>query len=418
MPPPSSPGLLFDDTATRQDVAFFRTPYVPLLLDRKGERRALADLGDEVWPQVTPLVQITPPALRDGDEQSTPPAQWVAALARAVGDRVIYLDPAGVERRSRAAKPIGPAIVAAVLDGAAEAGMRFVPVYPVGQRPLVELVTRTSTAQRLGLAIRLRVDGLAGMGSRSIADRLAAELETLATPAATTDLVIDLAYLHPDFTIEADDVRRIIDPLLAIGPWRSLVIAASSVPATLADEVRDGQFKGILRREWGLWRSLRREYPAIRFGDYGIQSPVPPDPINTQYMRASIRYTSADWMYVARGDGPLRQMRPDEQAAQYQHLAELVFLHPAFTECCAGDRAIVDCSDGRWIVRAQQAWRAISTLHHLTTVSADLKALVARPGRRLQPAPRTAVPRASERHRERIRAGTPPARSSGFLNPE
>ncbi len=224
--------------------------------------------------------------------------------------------------------------MATLLAGASDAGMRYVPVYPVGQPALADLAARAATEQGLGLAIRHRVDGLTAIGGRSLADALAREFEALKTPPAVTDLIVDLAYLHPDFTVEADDVTRLLDPFLAVGPWRSVVLAASSVPQTLADEVHDGQFKGILRREWALWRSLRRTYSSLRFGDYGIQNPIPPDPVNTQHMRASIRYTSGDWMYVVRGEGPVRRMRAEEQAAQYRHLAELLFLHSAFTECC------------------------------------------------------------------------------------
>jgi hypothetical protein len=252
-------------------------------------------------------------------------------------------------------------------------------VYPVGQRRLAACTARAAAEQGLGLAIRYRVDGLTSTGGRSLAGALAQEVDALSATPSEADLIVDLAYLHPDFTIGPDDVTRLLDPLLAVGPWRSIVLAASSVPATLSDEVRDGQFAGIARREWALWPALRQRYPGLRFGDYGIQNPIPPDPINTQHMRASIRYTSSDWMYVVRGEGPLRLMSAAEQVAQYRHLAQLVFLHPAFTECCAGDRAIVECADGRWEVRAQNVWRYVSTVHHLSTVAIDFVALASRP---------------------------------------
>jgi hypothetical protein len=124
MAPSSSFGLLFEAQAPMTGYPLYGTPYVPMLLDRRGERRALADLQADAWASMTPLVQIVPPPLRDTAEQGTPPELWVAALAHVVAGRAIYLDPAGVQRRSRTMKPLGESAVASILAAATGSGMR------------------------------------------------------------------------------------------------------------------------------------------------------------------------------------------------------------------------------------------------------------------------------------------------------
>jgi hypothetical protein len=410
MPALSRSGLLFD-LATPIEDGFAATRYVPILLDRRGERRALGELAARAWDNLTPYVQITPPELRDGPEQGTSPLSWVAALASVVGERVIYLDPVGLRRRSSATRPIGASTAGLLFGGARDAGIRYVPVYPIGMSAVAGQVARAAADQGLGLAIRYRIVDAAATGGRSLADVLRSEADMLGGSAESMDLIIDLGYLHPDFSLDADQIVRVLHQLMAVATWRTVTFAGSSVPPSLSDEVPDGQFKGILRREWALWRSLFRAYPGLRYGDYAIQNPIPPDPVNTQFMRASIRYTSGDWMLAVRGDRALRQMRPEEQAAEYQHLAELLFLHPDFKECCAGDRFIVDCSDRRVEVRTQQAWRYVGTLHHLTTVVAQLSALTALPAAAAVLGPTAQRPRPESVRRTARRSGATAGRS-------
>ncbi len=122
-------------------------------------------------------------------------------------------------------------------------------------------------------------------------------------------------------------------------------------PRTLSAAVGDGQLGGILRTEWRLWQEMRAARPWLRFGDYGVQNPVPPHPGHAPLMRASIRYTAGDYMLAARGEGPVLKMSREAKEAEYRELAQRVFEHPSFAPCCSGDQFIADCA---WLRRCRR----------------------------------------------------------------
>jgi hypothetical protein len=310
----------------------------------------------------------------------------------------VYLDVAGARRRSRGDARLPASTVAAFLEAAAEEGIRFAPVYPVGVPSVAPAVARAADDQRLGAALRVAVDGLVVPSGRALADVVADEAEGLGLAPADVDLVVDLGYLDTNFDTDAASAGRILDPLAALARWRSVVLAGGSVPGTLSTAVRDGQFGGIPRLEWRLWLEMRETRPLLRFGDYGVQNPVPPDPGHASLMRASIRYTTGDFVLAVRGVGPVLKMSREAKEAEYRELARRVFEHPSFAHCCSSDQFIAECADGRVAVLAQQKWRGISTLHHLSVVARQVDAVLSpAPGRPVSERVRT--PRGSSAER-------------------
>jgi hypothetical protein len=376
---------------------------VPLLLDRRGERGALEELPYQGAPQVAALVQVTPPVLRDGPEQRQAPASWAGALARKVGLTPVYLDVAGVRQRSPREPRLPAAAAAAVLEAVAEEGMRFAPVYPLGVPAVAAAVARAAADQRLGAALRVAVDGLILPSGRALPEVVVDGLERLGLDPDEVDLVVDLGYLDPNFDLDAASAGRILDPLAAIARWRSVVLAAGSVPGTLSAIVGDGQFGGIRRLEWGLWHDLRANRPWLRFGDYGVQNPVPPDPGRAPLMRASIRYTADDFVLAVRGVGPVLKMPRADKETEYRRLARLVAEHPSFAHCCSADQFILDCAEGREAVRAQQIWRRVSTLHHLSVVARQIQSVVLPPPERAHVGAASAGRRTELRQPERVK---------------
>jgi hypothetical protein len=262
-----------------------------------------------------------------------------------------------------------------IFQAAGEAGLAFAPVYLVGRTDTATIVAEFARHQSLGLAVRFRVADLIARGSRQLADLLAVEITALDQIPGSMDLVVDLGYMSPDAELSASDLAPLLERLQNTTPWRSIVVAATSVPPSVAPFVNEGSLNGIRRQEWALWNGLRRlGFASLRFGDYGIQNSIPPDPMNAPRMVASIRYTAGDWMFVARGEGSVRHMSAPEQVAEYRELARRMFLHPPFIgrDCCAGDRFIEDCADGLNEVRTQRVWRGWGTLHHIVVVSIDV----------------------------------------------
>jgi hypothetical protein len=365
--------------------------YVPVLLDKRGELQALAKAGGEVWDSMTPLIQMVPADDRGPDEKAFSIADWIARLRRVVGDHLIYLDPGGVARRTRRSKVTPPALVEGIYAQASRGGLSFMPVYTIGRSDTAAVVAGVAHAQGRGLAVRVRLNTLTYTGARRLVDGMLAEFEDLGIAPTSADLMVDLGYLDRDADIDAADLDPLFAELERAAPWRTVTLAATTVPASFADVVRDGELGGVPRREWNLWKGLRAlGHESLRYSDYAIQNCVPPDPMNAKNMRASIRYGVPDWLFVARGVGPVQSLPREEKAAQYQDLAVKLMLHPPFVgrACCDGDRFIEECADGLRQVRAQQVWREIGTLHHLhmiTLAIADYTAARAVTPRRRSP---------------------------------
>src|SRR6476646_2329912 len=118
-------------SASRASMPARVDPYVPVLLDRRGELQALGTLEESVWRQVLPLIQIVPPDLRTPADRARPPSDWIRRLRVAVGDHPILLDIAGVRQRRASATLVGGETVNAVFEAAVTAGIQAVPVHSV-----------------------------------------------------------------------------------------------------------------------------------------------------------------------------------------------------------------------------------------------------------------------------------------------
>jgi|GEM_PF-2920832 hypothetical protein len=342
--------------------------YVPVLLDKQGERGALARAGDGVWDSMTPLIQMLPAEDRGPDEKVISIADVIVRLRRVVGDHLIYLDPGGVARRTRRSTVMPPATVETLYTQASRHGLSFIPVYTIGRSDLAATTALVAHEERRGLALRVRLGNLTYGGARRLVDGVLEEFEAIGIATTSTDLMVDIGYLDRDAEIDAAGLNPLLLELERAARWRTVTLAATTVPASFAGVVEDGELGGVPRREWGIWKGLRAlGHDGLRYSDYAVQNCIPPDPMHTTNMRASIRYGVSDWLFIARGVGPIQPLTPDEKAAQYRELAVKLMLHPPFVgrACCDGDRFIEECADGIRQVRAQHVWREIGTLHHL-----------------------------------------------------
>ncbi len=346
--------------------------YVPVLLDKQGERAALARAGDPVWESMTPLIQMLPGEDRGPDDKVISIIDSIGRLRRVVGDHLIYLDPGGVARRTRRSNVMPPATVENLYTQASRDGLSFIPVHTIGRTDLAAIAARVAHEERRGLALRVRLGNLTYAGARRLVDGVLAEFEALDIAPTSTDLMVDLGYLDRDAEVDAAGLNPLFLELERAARWRTVTVAATTVPASFADVVGDGELGGVPRREWGIWKGLRAlGHEGLRYSDYAIQNCIPPDPMHTTNMRASIRYGVSDWLFIVRGVGPIQPLALEEKAAQYRELAERLMLHPPFVgrACCDGDRFIEECADGLRPVRAQRVWREIGTLHHLHMIT-------------------------------------------------
>lgn len=355
-------------------------PYVPILLMKRGEREALAHMPSAAVEGVTPWMRVVPPELRSSKDDGQPAAEF-ARLAGILRDRAVYLDIAGTPRRGRALPALDADYVDRLLDAATAAGLAYAPVYPLGRHDLARVVARHAQPD-LGAAVLLTAAAAFTWGTRSITAEVKEQVGALGLEGHQVDLMVDLGYLREG----ADDpasaawlVRAGADAYA----WRSVILAGTSIPDSLAGDIPDDSLNGIERREARLFEAIRPMVTSrLRFADYGVQHPVPPAPAPGPKMRASIRYTAGGYMFVSRGGRPIGEINLDERAGHYRELATRLREHPPFVGggCCWGDQTIEAMADGRVALRSQHKMRALATCHHLTAVAAE-RAAEARPSR-------------------------------------
>lgn len=344
-------------------------PYVPMLLAKRGERLALERISDDTRDAITPFVRVVPPELRGRAEQDPAPVE-LARLVPAAGERVIYLDAVGSPRRQRQIAPLSASYMREIYDAAVASSLAFAPVYPFRRRDLADTVARFAS-DSIGAAILVGPDTDVTWGSARLKDQLRAEIQALNIDPLRLDVVIDLGYLPPSSEGHMSTVWLVREVTAAL-PWRSVTLGATSVPDSVSDDIPGGSINGIERREVALFNAVQVEVGApLRFGDYAVQHPVPPKPGPVPKMRASIRYTTGDFMFVSRGERPLGEI--DDVPGEYREVADRLRSHPPFegSHCCWGDEFIEDIAEGRKTAASQYWMRAVATCHHLTVVARE-----------------------------------------------
>jgi len=353
------------------DPSSMRRPYLPILLAKQGERIGLGHLDPTVRDLITPYLRIVPPELRRKDADAAPPEE-IGRLARLLGDQAAYLDAVGAPRRDRRAAPLGATYVRDIYEAAEAADMAYAPVYPFGRPDLGSTIVAFAS-EALGAAFLLRAEAAVTWGGGRLRDRIRDEVRSLGIEPGRLDVVVDLGYLADGADDPTSTIWLVREVAVAV-PWRTVVLAGTSIPDSVAREIPDDSLNGIERREQILFAAVQAAVgEPLRFADYGIQHPVPPTPNPVPQMRASIRYTSGHFTFVSRGGRPLGEIPSDDRPSEYREVAERLREHPQFSlgPCCWADQFIEEVADGRRIVRAQNSIRAVATCHHITVVAAE-----------------------------------------------
>lgn len=351
------------------DPSTLQRSYVPILLAKQGERIGLGYLDPVTRAAITPYMRVVPPELRHKGADPSPPAE-ISRLARTLGDQASYLDAAGTPRRDRRAPSLDATYVREIYEAAEACGMAFAPVYPYGRPDLADMIS-AFTSEALGAAVLLPADAALVWGGGRLSARLRGEVKSLGIKPHLLDLLVDLGYLA-EGAEEASSAAWLVREALGAAPWRSVILAGTSVPDSVAREVPDGSLTGIERRERRLFTAVQAVIGThLRFADYGVQHPVPPTSSPVPQMRASIRYTAGDFIFVSRGYRALGAIPPEERSTEYRDLAARIRDQPQFAQCCWADLFIDDLAEGRHIVRAQSSLRAVATCHHITAVTAE-----------------------------------------------
>lgn len=358
--------------------------YVPLLLDRTGERRALRRCDETTWASMTPLIAV---ARHGGPPTRDALKRRAKELRLAVGERPFYLDLEGISASRRIATPRGERETLAVLyEEAARRGLAFMPVARSTDRQrCLEIVGEAAGEHGRGLALRHRLGSRLQRTGEGPADRLLRTVESVAATPGEVDLILDLGWLDPDSAPSARWVARQIQALSASAVWRSIILAATCVPQSIC-EIADLDAAGsIPRTEWLLWKDVTSATDVdLVFADYAVQHPKVPSFGGRTY--GNLRYTTDHELYVSRGrlvsnmdnadfatmcrrivvDGPFSGQDfswGDEQIHRLAHRRR-------------GPRVAIfdDLDDEEPIegISSHPFWREVGTSHHLKFVSVQL----------------------------------------------
>jgi hypothetical protein len=358
--------------------------YVPLLLDRAGERRALSRSTPATWASMTPLVAVT----RYGDPPTRDALKSRAKeLHKAVGDHPFYLDLQGIAACRRITTPTGKRDTLAVLhEESARRGLAFMPVARSADGPRrLAIVAEAVREHDRGLALRHQLGSRLQRTGEGPADRLLRTVEAVAAIPEEVDLVLDLGWLDPDSAPQARWVARQIQSLSAGASWRSIILAATCVPPSIRDIADLDAVGSIPRTEWLLWKDVATATDVdLVFADYAVQHPKAPSSGGRTY--GNLRYTADDELYVSRG-----RLISNMDNADFAAMSKRIVVDGPFSgrDFSWGDEQIYrvaqlqararvaifdELDDEEQIegISSHPFWREVGTSHHLKFVSVQL----------------------------------------------
>ena len=279
--------------------------YVAILKTKQGELDALSNMTSVARKRMTRLFDVDIEGSGSGD----PPARsrlpgLPEQLQVILGDQPFFLDCGTISASQEVCvgrgKARGPVPAIEYLLGECERlGLNFIPVVRPGLDARIVGLAREFSDGGRGACLRLSPSGVILRGGPGAEiNRL---LEIVGIEPEDTDVVIDLRYISPDAGFGARHIARLIEGLPSISRWRSLVLAGTIIPQTLAGFSEDS-IRTVIRHEWLLWNELRnfRLERLPVFADYVIQNP---DRLASggPNMKANLRYSAADSVLIVRG---------------------------------------------------------------------------------------------------------------------
>ncbi len=349
--------------------------YVPILPARRAEQRALQALPAPARSGLIPLLVI--PGVGENHKTGKPSRSVDEHLRRmAAGIGACWADSAFIdmpaldhERTASGAHPLRCLVAELV-----EAGVALIPTTsPTRSVDYNAAVAASHDRYGRGICLRLtQGEWPSNDGGEGVKDLLA----RLRISRADVDLILDLGTQVGDRAAAvAADFGAELSDLPSARSWRSITIAGTSFPSSLAD--LPVNLTSVERTEWISYRQVAHELRdlPLAFGDYAVANPeADARPWHGNYQSAFFRYTTDSWWVIGRSAA--FYSAPDGQGVGAEAVREVVdLLHSsayfAGSWHCPADAWIAAVADGDR-GGSPEIWRRHGTVHHLATVGEQL----------------------------------------------
>lgn len=352
-------------------MSFGPNHYVPILKVKRGEKASLQLLAPHIISMITPILEIVERIESKAPTVDSHLNTSFKNLAESVRPYSrCFLD-------VRELEPDGSSAAEEVFQRSVDAGMVFVPVTGVSRTVDVNAAMAHRTH---GLAIRLTRSEFESGGMPRAIDRFLAKH---ALVPEQIDLIVDLGAVDQMISF---GVMSLATSFLADIPhqvrWKTLTISSCAFPNSMGGVARHAHAL-VERADWIAWREglydQRGAIPRLpTFSDCAIQHPKGIegfDPITMQ-VSASVRYTLTDDWLLIKGESTRRT----PPSTQFPDLARKIVYgqlnsHFAGAQHCTGCSCVKNSADGAKKLGSAEAWRRIGTIHHMTCVIEQLKAL-------------------------------------------
>jgi hypothetical protein len=345
--------------------------YVPILKWKRGEYNSLADLFDETKKSIKPLIEITPPAwdFKANKFKKTVHKHAIDSVEKIAGRwgtrpffadcRLIHND----KNISDRAKNYDTFFAEAL-----NTGLLAVPITGLRRQDTYQAAVAKYTSL-FGLGMGLRLTPI-DLENQNVNNEIMALLRDLGVQGDDVDIIIDLRSVYevdPGLVARASAVY--FDIVNGISDWRSVILAASSLPSDLSHLNPSTLLHYLPRKEWAAWVSLmgkvKNDKPVV-YGDYAIGNPdmavLDPAQVN---ISASIRYTIDDHCLIFRGKG----VKTPGSGGNKQYSAHCKRLIRMKEYCgrnfSAGDGYIFECAKERVGYGNAEKWIRVGTNHHM-----------------------------------------------------
>lgn len=334
--------------------------YYPILKTLPGEMQALQHASPEAWERMTPLIEVAT-LLGDDDDipAQSPLARLGSTLAGAIGlSRLCFLD---------FHSSVGIRLIRQLLDQCSAYGLTLVPVISYQTLDRVH-VLRDKVGFTRGVCLRVPIRDRLRRTGQSLSEQLDRLLAATVNSPGHADLVLDLGFIAQEPGFGPEHIARTVAEVEQLNDWRSVALAGTVIPQTLADVIEQDNVGALDRHDWEYWQRTRRlSLPRqLSFADYAVQSPERPK--GGRGAMANIRYTASREVVIARGH------KVSAGDAQYGELARKIQQHSAFRGAAFswGDAEIATYANGAPAPTGGEAWRAFGTSHHIELVTRSL----------------------------------------------